>query len=84
MLCFSLATVVVAETNALAELKLADFRRYVSVPGALSIFSTNSGIDFSAYAPDDELPHIRGDAGVHSIVDAFTVGDPGKVCDLAP
>ena len=79
VLCFSLATVVVAETDILAELKLADFQRYVSVPGALSILSTNSGIDFSAYAPDDKLPRIRGDAGVHSIVDAFTVGDPGKV-----
>ncbi len=79
VLCFSLATVVVAETDALAELKLVDFQRYVSVAGALSILSTNSGIDFSTYRPDDELPRIRGDAGVHSIVDAFTVGDPSKI-----
>jgi FMN-dependent oxidoreductase (nitrilotriacetate monooxygenase family) len=79
VLCFSLATVVVAETDALAEMKLADFRKYVSIGGALSIFSTNSGIDFSKYDPDDPLPRIKGDVGVHSIVDAFTVGDPNKI-----
>lgn len=77
--CFSLCTVVVAETDALAEAKLADFRNYVSIEGALSILSTNSGIDFSKYAPDDPLPRIKGSVGVHSIVDAFTIGDPNKV-----
>jgi FMN-dependent oxidoreductase (nitrilotriacetate monooxygenase family) len=47
------ASVVVAETAALAEAKLADYRRYASVEGALVHASASMGIDLEAYGMDE-------------------------------
>jgi FMN-dependent oxidoreductase (nitrilotriacetate monooxygenase family) len=47
------ASVVVAETAALAEAKLQDYRRYASAEGALVHASASMGIDLEAYGMDE-------------------------------
>jgi alkanesulfonate monooxygenase len=74
---FSLATVIVGRDEADARAKHAEYRQHVSPEGALALFSGWTGIDFSGYALDDELEHIRTEA-IHSVIDSFTVNDPGR------
>ena len=47
------ASVVVAETAAAAEAKLADYKRYASAEGALVHASASMGIDLDAYGMDE-------------------------------
>lgn len=47
--------VVVAETEAEAALKLARYKEYASVEGALALFGGWTGVDLSGYRPEDEL-----------------------------
>lgn len=75
---FSLVTVVTGPDDAAAEAKWADYRRYVSHEGALTLMSGWTGIDFSQYDLDEPVRHVRNDA-IHSAVDALTVVDPNRV-----
>ncbi len=75
---FSLLTIVTGHTDEEARAKLADYRRYVSPEGALTLMAGWTGIDFSRFGPDDPVTHIRNDA-IHSAVDALTVDDPNRV-----
>ncbi len=77
-LVFTLMTVITGRTDAEAEAKFAEYKRYISHSGALTLMSGWTGIDFSTYALDDKLQQIRNDA-IHSAVDAFTVSDPDRV-----
>ena len=74
---FTLATVVVAPTEAAALDKLADYRSYVNHDASLALLSGWTGIDFSTYGPDDILTHVRTEA-MRSAVDGFTSADPGR------
>ena len=49
------ATVIVAETDALAAAKLADYRRYASGEAALVHASASLGIDLDAYSMDEPI-----------------------------
>ncbi|GBR10260.1 LLM class flavin-dependent oxidoreductase [Acetobacter oeni] len=77
-LIFSLLTIITGPDDEAAQAKWRDYRRYVSLEGALTLLSGWTGIDFSRYSPDDPVRHIRNDA-IHSAVDALTVQDPGRV-----
>ena len=78
VLCFSLATVIVAPSAELAEAKWQDIQRHVSLEGALALFSRWSGIDLSKYHPDDPLRYVKSE-GMQSAIEAFTVADPERV-----
>jgi FMN-dependent oxidoreductase (nitrilotriacetate monooxygenase family) len=78
LLVFTLMTVIVGRTEAEAEAKYAEYRSYVSHPGALTLFSGWTGVDFSRYDLDDPIEYIKNDA-INSAVEAFTVADPKKV-----
>ncbi len=78
ILIFALLTVITGATDAEAQAKYDDYRHYISHEGALTLMSGWTGIDFSRFAPDDPVRHIRNDA-IHSAIDALTVDDPGKV-----
>jgi long-chain alkane monooxygenase len=78
VLVFNLQTVIVDETDSLAQAKHEEYKQYVSYDGALALGSGWLGIDFSAYASDEPLRHIRTNA-VQSSVDAFSSADPDKV-----
>ncbi|WP_020181419.1 LLM class flavin-dependent oxidoreductase [Methylopila sp. M107] len=75
---FSLATVVTGPTDAAAEAKLADYRRYVSPEGALTLMSGWTGVDFSTYGLDQQVAHVETEAG-RSAMENITRADPDRV-----
>lgn len=73
----TLATVITAETDALAQAKHDDFLSYASVDGALALYGGWSGLDLSRYAPDEPLQYRDTDA-VRSALAIFTQADPTR------
>lgn len=74
---FALVTVITAPTDAEAQAKYEDYRRFVSLDGALSLYGGWSGLDLSAYDPDQALTYIETQA-VQSAVAAFSSADPDR------
>ncbi|MCC8405232.1 LLM class flavin-dependent oxidoreductase [Paraburkholderia sp. MMS20-SJTN17] len=72
-------TVVVGRTQKEAEEKFAEYARYASPEAGLAHFSAGSGIDYSTYAPDDELapPGGHKGRGIESSVQRATDGKRG-------
>lgn len=68
---FSMATVIVDETDAAARAKAADYRSYIDHEGTLALMSGWTGIDFSKYQLDDVLEHVQTEA-MRTAVDNFT------------
>jgi FMN-dependent oxidoreductase (nitrilotriacetate monooxygenase family) len=75
---FNLTTAIVGRTSEEAREKHAEYRRYVSHTGALTLISGWTGIDFSRYDLDEPIRHIQNEA-VHSAVDSFTTADPSRI-----
>jgi FMN-dependent oxidoreductase (nitrilotriacetate monooxygenase family) len=71
ILMFCGITVIVAPSEAQAQAKFEEYRRYISPEGALALLSGWTGIDFSRYELDDPLSYVKNDA-VNSIVEALT------------
>jgi FMN-dependent oxidoreductase (nitrilotriacetate monooxygenase family) len=74
---FNLTTAIVGRTSEEAREKHAEYRRYISHAGALTLMSGWTGIDFSVYDLDEPVRYIRNEA-VHSAVESFTTADPDK------
>lgn len=72
----ALVTPILGATEEEAQQKLADYRRYASLEGALALFGGWTGIDLSAYGDDEELRHVESNA-VRSTVDAYARFSPG-------
>jgi len=77
LLTYNLATVIVDETDAKAQAKFEDYKKYVSYDGALVFMSGWTGIDFGQYAPTDPVRKVETNAIV-SVVDHLVSGDPDK------
>lgn len=77
LLIYSMGTIVVAETDAAAQEKLADYRRYVSAEGALTLMSGWTGVDFSKLDLDAQVRHVENDAG-RTAMDNITRADPNR------
>ncbi len=75
---FNLTTAIVGKTREAARERYEEYRRYVSIEGALALISGWTGIDFSTYDLDEPVRHIRNEA-VQSAVESFTTADPGRV-----
>ncbi|KAA9135431.1 LLM class flavin-dependent oxidoreductase [Microbacterium caowuchunii] len=73
----TLATVIVAETDEAAHAAHADYRRYVSVEGALALYGGWSGIDLAELDPDEPLEYMDTDAA-RSALSIFTLADPTR------
>ncbi|QEW00703.1 LLM class flavin-dependent oxidoreductase [Microbacterium caowuchunii] len=73
----TLATVIVAETDEAAHAAYADYRRYVSVEGALALYGGWSGIDLAELDPDEPLEYVDTDAA-RSALSIFTLADPTR------
>jgi alkanesulfonate monooxygenase len=78
ILIFTMMTVITAATSRAAHAKLDDYRNYASEEGALALMSGWTGVDFSAYRPDEPIRYSRRDAQT-SALEAFTIADPGRV-----
>lgn len=59
---FAGLTAVVGRTEKEAREKFEEYRRYVSMEGALAQLSASTGIDLSGYGPDDRLSYVNNNA----------------------
>jgi alkanesulfonate monooxygenase SsuD/methylene tetrahydromethanopterin reductase-like flavin-dependent oxidoreductase (luciferase family) len=82
---FTLATIVVDETDEAAEARLAEYTSYVDTESALALFSGWTGVDFAGARPEQELEHIVTDANQSALASFTTLADGKKwtVRDLA-
>lgn len=74
---FAMFTVIVDETEALAQARHDAYRARVSYDGALALLSGWTGIDLSRYAPDDTLAYVDTNAG-QSALASFSKLDPSR------
>lgn len=74
---FSIATVIVAPTDAEARAKYEDYARYASWEGSLARWSALMLIDLSRLDPDQPLQHVETD-GIRGMVEVFTKLDPTR------
>jgi alkanesulfonate monooxygenase len=77
ILMFAMMTVVVAPTDAEAQAKLADYRRYADPEGALTLMSGWTGVDFSRLDPDQVVEHVESEAG-RTALENITRADPDR------
>ncbi|QYN38330.1 LLM class flavin-dependent oxidoreductase [Pseudonocardia sp. DSM 110487] len=74
---FSLMTVITAPSDEEAQAKYEEYRRHVSLEGALTLYGGWSGLDLSTMDPDQPLRYAETEA-VRSAVEAFTTVDPDR------
>jgi FMN-dependent oxidoreductase (nitrilotriacetate monooxygenase family) len=67
MLIYNLVTVIVDETDAKAQAKFDEYRRYTSYDGSLVFMSGWTGVDFGQYAPTDLVRKVETNAIVSAI-----------------
>ncbi|PSN62259.1 Nitrilotriacetate monooxygenase component A/pristinamycin IIA synthase subunit A [Corynespora cassiicola Philippines] len=72
----ALVTPIVGRTEEEAQAKLADYRRYASLEGALALFCGWTGIDLGKYGDDEELRQVESNA-VKSTVEGYARFSPG-------
>ena len=77
ILIFTLATAILGETDAEAQAKLADYRRYADPEGALTLLSGWTGVDFSRQDPDQIVQHVENEAG-RTALENITRADPSR------
>lgn len=85
MKIFTMATVVVADTDEEAQERLEGYRPFVDIEGALSLFGGWTGVDLAGADPDSTLEYVATDAN-QSALAAFTKLSPDRewtVRDLA-
>jgi alkanesulfonate monooxygenase len=67
LLIYNLVTVIVDETDAKAQAKFDEYRRYTSYDGSLVFMSGWTGIDFGQYAPTDLVKKVETNAIISAI-----------------
>lgn len=72
----ALVTPIIGRTEEEAQAKLADYRKYASLDGALALFCGWTGIDLGKYGDDEELRQVESNA-VRSTVEAYARFSPG-------
>jgi FMN-dependent oxidoreductase (nitrilotriacetate monooxygenase family) len=77
VLTFALFTVIVAASDAEAAAKLAEYRRYASAEGALTLMSGWTGVDFSRLDLDQVVEHVETEAG-RTALENITRADPNR------
>ncbi|HVJ40188.1 MAG TPA: LLM class flavin-dependent oxidoreductase [Dongiaceae bacterium] len=77
ILMFGLMTVIVAPTDAEAQAKYAEYRRYADPEGALTLMSGWTGIDLSRLDPDQVIEHVENEAG-RTALENITRADPDR------
>jgi long-chain alkane monooxygenase len=74
---YSMGTAIVAETDAAAAALLADYRRYTSAEGALTLMAGWTGVDFAGLDPATVVRHVQNEAG-RTAMDNITRADPSR------
>ena len=79
---FAMMTAIVAETDAEAQALLAEYHRYVSHEGALTLMSGWTGVDFAGLDPATVVRHVENEAG-RTAMENITRADPSRVWTVA-
>jgi alkanesulfonate monooxygenase len=74
---YALATIVTGPSAEAARAKLAEYREYADVEGALALLSGWTGVDFSTLDRDAVVAHVENDAG-RSALENITRADPSR------
>jgi alkanesulfonate monooxygenase len=74
---YALATIVTGATAQEAHAKLADYKTYADVEGALALLSGWTGVDFSRLDRDAIIAHVENDAG-RTALENITRADPSR------
>ncbi|WP_250444334.1 LLM class flavin-dependent oxidoreductase [Actinotalea sp. C106] len=74
---YALLTAIVADSDAAAERKLAEYRSYSSAEGALALYGGWSGLDLASFDPEQPLKYVDTDAA-RSALSIFTKADPTR------
>lgn len=72
----ALVTPILGRTEEEAQSKLAEYRKYASLEGALALFCGWTGIDLGKYGDEEELRHVESNA-VRSTVEGYARFSPG-------
>ncbi|KAF2105626.1 luciferase-like domain-containing protein [Lophiotrema nucula] len=72
----ALVTPILGKTEEEAQAKLADYRKYASLEGALALFCGWTGIDLGKYGDEEELRQVESNA-VKSTVEGYARFSPG-------
>ena len=83
LLIYSLVTVIVDETDAKAQARFDEYRRYASRDGSLVFMSGWSGVDFGQFSPDDVIRDIPPNAITSMIENLVSDSRSWTVNDLA-
>ncbi|MCH8562287.1 LLM class flavin-dependent oxidoreductase [Nesterenkonia sp. YGD6] len=73
---FAMATIIVAETEELAQARLAEYREYVDTASALTLFGGWTGVDLSDLREDDVVADVQTEANQSAL--AMFTKDPSK------
>lgn len=73
----ALIKVITGPSERAARDKYEEYASLINYEGALALLSGWSGIDFSAYSPDQRLDYIETNA-IRSLVHGFTAADPSR------
>jgi alkanesulfonate monooxygenase len=74
---YALASIVTGASAQAARAKLADYRNYADIEGALALLSGWTGVDFSGVDPDAVIEHVENDAG-RTALENITRADPSR------
>jgi long-chain alkane monooxygenase len=77
ILFFAFVKVITDATEELAWKKHDEYAEYINYDGALALLGGWTGIDFSAYRPDQPLQYVETNA-IRTIVHGFTEADPTR------
>ncbi|KAH7368216.1 dibenzothiophene desulfurization enzyme A [Plectosphaerella cucumerina] len=72
----ALVTPIIGRTEEEAQAKLAEYRKYASLEGALALFGGWTGIDLDQYGDDEELRAVENNA-VRSTAEGYAKFSPG-------
>jgi FMN-dependent oxidoreductase (nitrilotriacetate monooxygenase family) len=72
---FSLATIIVDETDEKARAKYEEYKQYISYEGSLALVSGWIGVDLSVYRPDEVLKREDSNAILSILNDLTTEGE---------
>ncbi|KAF2448293.1 dibenzothiophene desulfurization enzyme A [Karstenula rhodostoma CBS 690.94] len=72
----ALVTPIIGRTEEEAQAKLAEYRKYASLDGALALFCGWTGIDLGKYGDEEELRQVESNA-VRSTVEGYARFSPG-------
>lgn len=78
IIIFTVLTVIPGRSDAEAQEKYQDYKRHISLEGAMALFGGWTGVDLSQYDLDAPIRYVESDA-IQSMVEGFTIADPDRV-----